>query len=382
MFNRAIFGEVTQAKLDALQKNEDYATCYQLYTQSSLDLNDSNIRKTKLLLYRVLCSYMQYDPITQENLSHSDSDADTSIFTAISKNDPQYVAKMSAVLLVLYYCIKNRCYNYVFTDNASHEEIQRDEKLRDWLEHNADSIIAGNEQLKALVSALMVLLYDKVMSATVELFHQGQNVATGVTTYHIGESLSYSEINYTNTSRIQKINALKLICMNDYRDEYVQRRNLWKQNVPNPQFQATKNTFLYGTYSLKELNDHLSQFHFQLYDISTRYYENFFCHFVNPFSITFNQLSEIVNILTDNRKKEKARLKKHRKWPLSLMVKSFFKTMLLALPIMVISALLCFPLGEPLSIAVPTLLALTAFLPPFNRMVEQKKRTTYALLSK
>lgn len=382
MKNRAIFGEITTAKLDALQKNEDYETCYQLYARSSINLNDQNIRKTKLTLYRILSEYLQYDPITQQPLSHSGPVPDTSIFTSISKNDPQYVAKMSAVLMVLYYCIKNRCYNYVFTDNASHEEISRGERLQDWLETNAASIIAGNEQLKILLSALMVLLYDKVLSATVALFHEGKDVASGITTYHIGDSLSYSEINYSNTSRIQKINALKLICMSDYRDEYIQRRDYWKQYVPNRQFQATKNTFLYGSYSLSEFNAFLAQFDFKLFDISTKYYENYFCHFVNPFSIAISQLSRIIYLLTDEQKKEKELLKKHRDWPFSLLIKSLFKTIILALPIIVISSLLFYPLGEPLSIVLPILAAIIAFLPPFNRMREKKKRISYALLSK
>ena len=380
MGTNTFFGQISKQKLDLLQKEEDYSKCYELYNQSNLDKENHSLREIKLILYKTLANYLLYDPEAKEPISYASINPDRSIFNAISKNDPDYENKMSAILIVLFYCIKNRSFNYALVDNASHDEISQGEYLREWLEDNAETIIAGSDQIRNLLCAVMTLLYDKVLSATVELVHSGKDVPSSITTYGIGGSFAFSEINYRNTTKLQKINALKLKCMDKYRAEYTERRDYWKQNVNSSTFCSNKNTFLFGTYNLKELNTFLSQFDFKLYDISTKYYENYFCSFPNPFSISIAQIKRIVYLITDNEQKQKQLNKKHRQWPVSLLIKSFFKVLFTAI-LFAIPAMLIFSpiLGENSGIAA-ILAACVTFTPPFNRALESKKRAKFSLL--
>lgn len=378
MLNRALFGEITQQKLDALQKEEDYGSCSELYQQSNLNIDNPDVRNLKTILYKILADYLIFEPMTNENLSYSITKPDISLFTAVPTNDPLYTNKMKAILSVLYYCIKNRGYNYALPANASHEEIHICDDLRDLLENNADYICNGNAELTNLMSELMVLLYDKLLGATVELVHSGEDVPTSISTFGVSDNFAFSKINYTNTTKVQKINALKLIVMDDYREQYIERRKFWKSNTRLPE---SKNFFLYGTYNLKEINDFLAQFDFKLFDITTPYYENYLCDGI--FGINISQFKLLFYLLTDNQKKLRKLEKKHRNWSMNrgLQIKGALKSFIRAIAIALPLCLIFMPFGENVALPATLIPTCAVFLPSVNRKFEKKKRKIYSLFN-
>lgn len=378
MLNQALFGEITQQKLDALQKEEDYGSCSELYQQSNLNIDNPNVRNLKTILYKILADYLIFEPMTNEDLSYSITKPDISLFTAVPTNDPLYTNKMKAILSVLYYCIKNRGYNYALPANASHEEIHICDDLRDLLENNADYICNGNAELTNLMSELMVLLYDKLLGATVELVHSGEDVPTSISTFGVSDNFAFSKINYTNTTKVQKSNALKLIVMDDYREQYIERRKFWKSNTRLPE---SKNFFLYGTYNLKEINDFLAQFDFKLFDITTPYYENYFCGDIFGDNIAFYR--KLFYLISNNQKKLRKLEKKHRSWSTNpgLWIKSFLKAFIRAIAIALPLYLIFMPFGE--KVALPTTLIPAWAIPmtPISRIFEKRKRKIYSLFN-
>lgn len=378
MLNRTLFGEITQQKLDTLQKDEDYGSCSELYQQSNLNIDNPDVRNLKIILYKILADYLIFEPMTNENLSYAITKPDISLFTAVPINDTMYTNKMKAILSVLYYCIKNRGYNYALPANASHEEIHICDDLRDLLENNADYICNGNAELTNLMSKLMVLLYDKLLGATVELVHSGEDVPTSISTFGISNNLAFSTINYTNTTKVYKSNALKLIVMDNYREQYIERRNFWKNNTRLPE---SKNFFLYGTYNLKEINDFLAQFDFKLFDITTPYYENYFCSGMYENSISLYR--RLFYLITDNQKKLHKLEKKHRNWSMNfgLWIKSFLKVFIRAIAVALPLYLIFMPFGEKVALPATLIPACAVFLPPVNRKLEKKKRKIYSLFN-
>lgn len=368
-------GEVSQRQIDDFQIEGKYNECYNLYMKSSLDRENGDTRKIKEILYEMLYNYLVFDPELKEEAFWQSPKLDVSAFEKLSNKDPRYVEKMRAVLLVMYYCQKNRSFNYVFTANASHCEVSKAEYLRDWLESNYNKIVGGYTELEPYFAQLMVLLYDKVTSATVGLFHQGKKVPTGMDIFNFG-SFAIGETRYKDTSFSQKINALKLLGNDQYRRDYMERRNCWISKVANSDIRNSKNTFLYGTYDLDELNNYLSVFNFKLYSLKTKYYEQFFCTLPNG----LHRVKQVFFLLTNNEEKYNREMRKNRDWPLSLILMSLIKVLVPALVVAVLFTLLFSVIGLTEAVDTIILICILIFMtPPLNRLLEKGKRKEYSL---
>ena len=110
---------INKDSIDYLQKKEKYAEAMQTYVDGSIDSNNEDLRKMKTCLYGILSSFMMYNPVLKRNLSSFRDGLDVTPLISIEKEDPMYGEKMQAALLVLYYCIKNRSFNYAISSNAS-----------------------------------------------------------------------------------------------------------------------------------------------------------------------------------------------------------------------------------------------------------------------
>lgn len=380
MYNRGVgvFGMLSKQKLDELQKREDYKKCYDLYSESDLDCNNPEIREIKLVFYKILSSYLIYNPEIQDNISFNlETEPYISVFSSILPSDFNYENKICAVLSVFFYAIKNRGYNYVFIDNASHEEVSDCEQLRAYLEINSEKIIARNLKIRKIFAALMTLLYDKILLAKIELIHSGEDVISGITTYNFGGSVSFSDVNYKNTTTTQKINALKLMGLEEYRDEYIQRRNYWVNQVDVLEIKQSKNLFLFGIYNLNELNKFLVQFDFKLFNVATKYYRNFLC---DGDIYGVSNFFRIFYSITGNDKKLKEFNKKHRDWPFSLKLKSCLTAMLTSCVIAIPLCGLMYPIFKETGMGISLVISiLCGFNPFFYRTIEKKKRTKFSL---
>lgn len=371
-----IFGK-DQPTINHLLQREEYRKCYEMYSESEIDCDRPDIREMKLTFYQILAEYLIYDPsigkVTSTNFGVELAD----IFSVVSTDDPDYENKMSAILIVFFYAVKNRSFNYALSENACHEEVIIDETLRGWLEENAERIIMNNAAVRKIFAALMTLLYDKILTATVEIYHSGEDVVTGVTTYSFG-TVAYSDLKYENTGYQQKINALRLLGLEEYRDDYILRRNTWKGYVQNPDFTENKNLFLFGTYNLDEFNRFLSRYDFKLFKITTKFYANFLCdgdiYGIGKFISAFY-------LITGNSKKEKEFNKKHKDWTFFQKVFGFLRGMPIAiLIVLVLNYLLLLSLEENTRLGISVLVGiLVAFTPPINRAMEKKKRKTFSI---
>lgn len=377
--------EITQKQIDEAQKSKKYAECLSQYHASSLDADAPEIRKMKLCLYQILNDFLIYDPVHKRETGSFRDGLRTDALVSVDKEDPQYAEEMRAVLLVLYYCVKNRSFNYALPANAGHYEISQTEALITFFEENAERLVWENETLKSLLSALMVLLFDKLLSATVELYHEGERVPESVTSTYIGNRQIISTVNYKNTSRYQKINALTLKVMDDKRGEYQKKRDFWYQMIKKPSFPKSFNTFLYGTYDLCEMNAFLAQFRFRLYDISTKYYANYFC---GTEAFSFGGIKKVFYTLTGNQAGYDREIEKHREWT----GWELAKQLLFQLPSMFLFAvcavvlLLLFQSFNPnevmeaMFMTVMVLVYCVLASPPMQRKKEKKKRIVYSLM--
>lgn len=225
---------MTKKELFALQKAERYRECAEAYAASPLD--DGDVRQMKVLLYRILADYLLYDPVTGNELNTVHFALNTSVFEAVAKEDPRYVEKMQAILLVVYYAVKNRAYNHTLERDTSTEEINLTLMLFEYLELHAEPIINYKPELQPLFRSLMVLVYDKLLGARVPRQHL---ILKGTQVLGIGTK----------------------------KEMFWERRNRWTEKTTDKALARCENTFLYGTYDLKALNKALAAFDFRLLDI-------------------------------------------------------------------------------------------------------------------
>lgn len=225
---------MTKKELFALQKKEQYRACAEAYAASSFDEGD--VRQMKTIFYRILAEYLLYDPVSGKELNTVGYRLNTAVFEAVAKDDPRYVEKMRAILLVVYYAVKNRAYNHTLDKDTSTEEINLTLYLFEYLELNAEPIINYKRELQPLFRSLMVLVYDKLLGARVPREHL---ILKGTQVLGIGTK----------------------------RDQFVERRNRWTEGTTDTALSRCENTFLYGTYDLKAVNKALSAFDFCLADI-------------------------------------------------------------------------------------------------------------------
>jgi len=377
-----LFGQISQSRIDEFQRREEYTECCQLYESSQLDCNNPDVRAMKITLYHVLRDYLIYDPVLDKWLGSSEWERAVSVFDRIAPGDPDYANKMTAVLSTVYYCVKNRGFNYTLASNASIEEINLADYLRDWLENHSARIINRSTQVAGVLAALMVLLYDKIGTATVKLVHIGEDVPVGVDFRSIGNGRVYGEIEYRNTTRSMRNNALGLIGMERYRHEYGTRRNYWRSMVQNKQLRECENTFLYGCCNVAQINQFLSRYHFHVLDICTQYYENYFSKLPSIFSFH----KKLLYMITGSSEKSEAEKRKSRDFmdfSFKQMVLSFARVFLPCLIVAVVCLVLFVILMGEEGIAIGSVVAIVIsvyFLSPFySRSLEKKKRKKYSI---
>lgn len=377
MMQNTVFS-ITKETIDECQKNKKYWEAANYYLNSTFDEENPDIRLTKLGLYTVLAGYSMYDPVQELPLSSINYGLPTAPFEQLPKIDPDYSDKMIATLLVLYYCIKNRSFNYAIKHNANHDEITQTEALREYLENHAEEIINCDSRIEKMLAAVMVLLYDKMLSAKVELFHEGKDVIDSIT-FDLSGVFS-PMISRRNTSTFQTVGAMRLKCIEEYRPKYVEARKYWNKKIRKTDLGQCKNTFLYGTYDLKEINRFLKKYNFKLYNIQTKYYENFFAE--SAVLRPIRKVIEVFHIITDNEQNERRLKETNKRWSVGEMIKSAVLTSLKSIPFAILAALPIALLGKTgVIISIPfILLALLPFFAPYNRFKERRKRETYSLI--
>lgn len=227
--------------------------------------NYLNNLKTELIMFDP-----ENDLLTYKTRSFSPN-----IFEVLDKNDFDYEYNTIALLIVCYYAIKNRCFNYAFKSNCSNEEVSFTESIRLWLETNSEKIINGNKNIEKLFARLMVLIYDKLLACKVEVFFKGETVPDGFIGFNVGHA-TFGSITHKNTSKTVYMLGMQLIGIWDRKDEYYNKRHFWAKVCGSSEIRNCNNTFLYNCYDLKEINKFLeARYNLKLESIKTKWYKDY-----------------------------------------------------------------------------------------------------------